>query len=164
MKKYAAHWLFSGNSSPIQKGIVEVDQLGRIRQVIQPKGDFQEMAALEFHNGIICPGFVNLFKYYTAKEFFTFFPALEKFKKLIPSPPSTDKELLTWMKAIQEEQNDLTLEQLIRIFCFESAKIANKQQNLGTIEPDKQPGLNLIYNMDYRNLRLTENSKLKKLI
>ena len=164
MKKYAAHWLFSGNSSPIQKGIVEVDRLGKISQVIQPKGDLQEMAALEFHNGIICPGFINLFEHYTATEFFAFFPELEKFEELITFPPSTDQELLKWMKAIHGQQKELKLENLIRIFCFESAKIANKLQTLGTIEPGKQPGLYLIYNMDYQNLRLTENSKLKKLI
>ncbi len=164
MKRYAAHWLFSGNSSPIKKGIIEVDQLGKICRVIQTKGDLQEMAALEFHNGIICPGFINLFEHYTAKEVFTFFPELEKFEELFNFPPSTDRELLKWMKAIQGQQKNIELEKLIRIFCFESAKIINKQQTLGTIEPEKQPGLNLIYNMDYQNLKLTENSKLKKLI
>lgn len=164
MKKLTAHFLFPGHSSPIKNGIVELEESGKISGITDPGDNFREIASLEFHNGIICPDFVILLRDYTFKEFFSFFPELSKYEILVTGKPTNDNRILEWMKAIMEEDKIVTLEYLINIFTIKSAKIINKQEELGSLEYGKLPGLLLINNMDYSNLRLTSNSKLKKLV
>lgn len=164
MKKFAAHFVFPVSASPIAKGIVEVDPSGKIMQLIRPNGDLTEMAGMEFHNGILCPAFVNLFEEFTLLKFFTLFPELKEYESLLPHQHNGERAILEWMKAIQLKNGKLSLEKLIRLFSYESAKAIDLQNELGTLEPGKRPGLLLISNMDYSNLRLTENSRLKRLI
>jgi len=44
---------------PIKNGIVVVDNDNTITEIINPQGNIKEYASMEFHNGIIVPGFVN---------------------------------------------------------------------------------------------------------
>lgn len=164
MKKFAAHFVFPVSSAPLAKGIVEVDSSGKITQLIVPHRNLEEMAGMEFHNGIICPGFVNLFDEFSLPKFFSLFPELKEYESLFPEHHSGDRGILEWMKAIQLKDAKLSLTHLIRLFTLESAKAIDLQNELGSLEPGKQPGLLLIYNMDYQKLQLTENSRLKRLI
>ncbi len=164
MKKFAAHFVFPVSSKPITKGVVEVDNAGKISRLISHENGLQEMAGMEFHNGIICPAFCNLFEDFTTLKFFFIFPELQKFEQLLPANLTGDKAILEWMKAIQLSDPTMRLEDLIRKFTLESAKVIDLQNEIGTLEPGKRPGLLLLYNMDYQNLLLTENSRLKRLI
>jgi len=38
------------------------------------------------------------------------------------------------------------------------------EENLGTFEKGKMPGVNLISGVDFKNMQLTEKSKVKRLI
>ncbi|WP_423129594.1 hypothetical protein [Gaoshiqia sp. Z1-71] len=164
MKKFAAHLIFPVSSPPISKGIVEVDRDGTISRLIAPEAGLQEMAGMEFHNGIICPAFVNLFERMELPEFFSHFPELKEFEFLIPVKRSDDRDILNWMKAIQMQSSAFTLDELIGLFTIRSARIAGLQNERGTLDEGKQPGLLLISQMDYRNLQLSDNSRLKRLI
>ncbi|MDD3273585.1 MAG: amidohydrolase family protein [Bacteroidales bacterium] len=56
MRKIAAQYLFPGNSSPIKRGFVTLDDDGTILET----GELdKESESTEFYNGIIIPGFVN---------------------------------------------------------------------------------------------------------
>ncbi|KOH43231.1 amidohydrolase family protein [Sunxiuqinia dokdonensis] len=164
MRKFAAHFLFPGNEKPIAKGTVQVDSSGLILDIIKPTGPFREEAGLEFHNGIICPAFVNVYHEFEPARFYRKFPALRPFESLCPERLNTEKDLLGWLKAIQMDNQNISLEQLIRIFTLDSAKSISLDKELGSIEKGKRPGLMLISGMDYQKLRLTENSHLKMLI
>ncbi len=59
MKLYSANYIFPINSNPIKNGIVVIDDNNQIIEIIDPKGEALELASMEFHNGIIVPGFVN---------------------------------------------------------------------------------------------------------
>lgn len=59
MQRFSANYIFTNTGNPIRNGIVEVDDTGKVIQVIDPKGEEKELASTEFHNGIIVPGFVN---------------------------------------------------------------------------------------------------------
>ncbi|MFP4556480.1 MAG: amidohydrolase family protein [Bacteroidales bacterium] len=59
MQRFSANYIFTNTGNPIRNGIVEVDNTGKVVQVIDPKGKERELARTEFHNGIIVPGFVN---------------------------------------------------------------------------------------------------------
>jgi cytosine/adenosine deaminase-related metal-dependent hydrolase len=164
MKKFAAHYIFPGNGKPIAKGIVKVDHSGLILDIVRGNGKLEEEASLEFHNGIICPAFVNVFHEFEQERFYRKFQALQEFEELRPSRLSTEKDLLGWLIAIQQKSNLFSLEQLIRIFTLDAAQSISLEKELGSIQIGKRPGLMLISGMDYQKLRLSENSHLKILV
>lgn len=59
MKRYSANYILPVNGNPIKNGIVVIDDNNQIVDVIDPKGDAIELESMEFHNGVIIPGFVN---------------------------------------------------------------------------------------------------------
>ena len=59
MRKISAHYIFPVSSKPIKNGIITINENGEILNIENPKGNFREIAGLEFYNGILIPGFVN---------------------------------------------------------------------------------------------------------
>ena len=59
MRRFSANYIFPINGLPIKNGIVVVDNDGTIIEIINPQGNIKEYATMEFHNGVIVPGFVN---------------------------------------------------------------------------------------------------------
>lgn len=59
MRRYGANYIFPVNKPPIRNGIIETDDKGVIKRIIEPYSDFQEIHSTQFFNGIIVPGFVN---------------------------------------------------------------------------------------------------------
>lgn len=59
MRRYAANYVFPVSNPPIKNGIIEVDDKGKILDIIDPGNSFKEIHSTEFYNGIIIPGFVN---------------------------------------------------------------------------------------------------------
>ena len=58
-RKLSAHYIFPVSSEPIRNGIIEVDDTGRILQIIRHENEIKELSGVEFYNGILVPGFVN---------------------------------------------------------------------------------------------------------
>lgn len=58
-RKYSATWIMPLDRPPLKNGIVTVDHDGRILEVIDTGGKIEEQERLEFHSGILIPGFVN---------------------------------------------------------------------------------------------------------
>jgi cytosine/adenosine deaminase-related metal-dependent hydrolase len=164
MKKYAAHYLFPVVEKPIAKGIVKVDPSGLILEIVNPNRYLEEEAGMEFHNGIICPAFVNVYTEFEPDRFYRKFKALKEFESVRPARVSTEKDLLSWITAIQMKSNKLSLDQLIRIFTLDAALAISLDKELGSLKVGKRPGLMLISGMDYKTLRLNENSFLKRLV
>jgi cytosine/adenosine deaminase-related metal-dependent hydrolase len=59
MRRFSAHYVFPVNESPIKNGIVTVDDNNTILEIITPGDNLKELGSMEFHNGVIVPGFVN---------------------------------------------------------------------------------------------------------
>ena len=59
MRKISANYICPVSGPPLKNGIVEIDQSGKITNVIDTRGKLRETAGLEFYNGIIVPGFIN---------------------------------------------------------------------------------------------------------
>jgi cytosine/adenosine deaminase-related metal-dependent hydrolase len=59
MRRIAANYVFPVVAPPIRNGILELDHEGRIAGVVDPGSRMREMRRMEFHNGILVPGFVN---------------------------------------------------------------------------------------------------------
>ena len=58
-RKISAHYVFPISSEPIKNGIIEIDNTGKIINIINPCKEFKELAGVEFYSGILVPGFVN---------------------------------------------------------------------------------------------------------
>ncbi len=59
MIKFSAQYIITNSGPPLKRGIVTTDDSGTILSVEDTHGDLRESGSLEFHNGIIVPGFVN---------------------------------------------------------------------------------------------------------
>jgi len=59
MRRVAAHFVYPVSSPPVKNGIVELDDTGRVNRIIDPGDKIRELSRMEFHNGVLVPGFVN---------------------------------------------------------------------------------------------------------
>jgi len=58
MKRISAAYIFTGKNI-LKKGVIEIDNKGKIINIIDTEGDIKESDSLEYYNGVIVPGFVN---------------------------------------------------------------------------------------------------------
>jgi len=60
MRKLSAQYIYTGEGKPLKRGIVSVSDEGTILNLKDTGGAFREEAGLEFYNGILVPGFINV--------------------------------------------------------------------------------------------------------
>ncbi|WP_163710873.1 hypothetical protein [Mangrovibacterium lignilyticum] len=161
--KFAAHYIITGTGDVLPKGIVEVDSSGQITRVIANENGLVEQARMEFHSGVICPAFPDLFHLFSLSDLFEKLPQLKPFKAFLPANTQDPKAVFNWIRNIQVNDESCRLPELIALFCSEVARIA-ELKDAGTIAPGKRPGLVLLYVMKYSNLQLNEDSRMKTLI
>jgi cytosine/adenosine deaminase-related metal-dependent hydrolase len=59
MKRFSAQFIITNSDSKIKRGVITTDDDGRIISVDNTLIDLKEKHSVEYHNGIIIPGFVN---------------------------------------------------------------------------------------------------------
>ena len=59
MRRIAANYIFPLTTKPLKNGIIELDDQGKILDLIDTNGAISESRNLEFYNGVLVPGFVN---------------------------------------------------------------------------------------------------------
>ncbi len=59
MRRLSANYIYPINQPPLKNGIIEIDQEGVIKKIIDTRGELRESRNLEFFNGVITPGFIN---------------------------------------------------------------------------------------------------------
>jgi cytosine/adenosine deaminase-related metal-dependent hydrolase len=59
MRKLSAHYIFTGTGAVLIKGIITLTGDGVVADIVDTKGELEEMAGVEFYSGILVPGFVN---------------------------------------------------------------------------------------------------------
>jgi len=72
--------------------------------------------------------------------------------------------IVSELKIIQQHFPDITLEEMIKWATINGARALGEEQNYGTIEPGKKPGLILLEDMDLINLRLLPETTVKRLL
>lgn len=68
------------------------------------------------------------------------------------------------MITLQQNIPEITLEELILWACLNGAKALKIERTYGSFEKGKNPGINLISGIDFKTMKLTEKSKVKRLI
>jgi cytosine/adenosine deaminase-related metal-dependent hydrolase len=71
--------------------------------------------------------------------------------------------ILDELKTISRNAPDISLETLLQWATNNGAEFLNYDAQLGTLEKGKQPGINLIYDLDIDHLHLTPATKVKSL-
>ena len=59
MRKISADYIFPVSSPPVKNGIIIVDDKGLIADIIEPVVSGYSLEDVEYHEGFICPGFIN---------------------------------------------------------------------------------------------------------
>lgn len=134
MRKIAATYIFPCNGKPLKYGIIVCENDGTVVEIIDTSGVLSEQAGLEFYSGILVPDFEN------------------------------SNRTLAEMLVFQQNSPELTLEELIKWACLDSAQALKIDNWAGSFEKGKKPGVNLISGIDFKNMKLTGNSRVKRLI
>ncbi len=71
--------------------------------------------------------------------------------------------VLEEIKILQQNFQEITLDELVKWACFNGAKALKKDDIFGSFEKGKKPGINLISGIDFKKMKLTQNSKVKRL-
>jgi len=161
IKRFAAHYIFVGEDfPPLQRGILETDEYGTIIRIMD---NVKELSRMEFFNGILCPTFVCLTKPYSF-----YFPLLKKYEYLLSNDDQkgsmSERKIFEWIKNIQLIKDSPNLKDLINLFTIKSSVIAGKDKELGSFALGKTPGIIFIDKLNYKKLRLTPESSMKKII
>ena len=72
--------------------------------------------------------------------------------------------ILSELKTLHKHFQSLTMEQLIRWATITGARALGEDNNYGTIEPGKKPGLLLLQNLDLINLKLLPETTVTRLL
>ncbi len=72
--------------------------------------------------------------------------------------------VLEEMKTLQLNFPDIELEEIIAWACINGASALGIDHEFGTFEPGKTPGINLITGIDFNQLKLTQKSRVKRLL
>lgn len=139
IRKISAHYVFPVSEPAVKFGIVVVNRLGEIVEVINNDGNFKETASVEFFDGILVPGFVS-------------------------DSGKTDKEVLESLKMLQLNNPHLSLEAAIYQVTLGEAIKKSKAGYLGSFEKKKRPGIFLISPIDFQNMKLKNESGVKILV
>jgi aminodeoxyfutalosine deaminase len=72
--------------------------------------------------------------------------------------------ILHEMITLHEHFNELNLEDLLTWASINGARALGMENEIGTFEPGKKPGVNIISGLDLKKLKFTSNSKVKRLL
>jgi cytosine/adenosine deaminase-related metal-dependent hydrolase len=72
--------------------------------------------------------------------------------------------VLAEMIALQQHFPHIKLEELIQWACLNGAKALNIENRFGSFEKGKNPGINVITGIELKSLKLTEKSRVKRLV
>jgi cytosine/adenosine deaminase-related metal-dependent hydrolase len=77
---------------------------------------------------------------------------------------NTNLSILDELKTLQFNFSDITIEDLVPWATVNGAKALAEEQQYGSIEPGKKPGLLLLENVDLQNMKLLPESSVRRLI
>lgn len=72
--------------------------------------------------------------------------------------------VLAEMISLQQHFPELALEELVLWATLNGARALKIENKFGSLEPGKKPGVNLITGIDFREMKLTKQSKVKRLL
>jgi len=158
MKKFAANYVISDSGELLKNGIIVAEDDGSVLEYIDTEGDLQEIARLEFHNGILLGGFT----FVKVREAVPIMDFDSRFSSIILPKISGMNEIsiLKWMdicKKIPALFPDMMITEMMRgitdILCTD-----------GGFRKEDTPGIYLLTSSDLIVLKLTINCRIKRIL
>ena len=158
MKKFAANYVISDLGELLKNGIIVAEDEGSVLEYIDTEGDLQEIARLEFHNGILLGGFT----FVKVREAVPIIDFDSRFSSIILPEISGMNEIsiLKWMdicKKIPALFPDMMITEMMRgitdILCTD-----------GGFRKEDTPGIYLLTGSDLIVLKLTINCRIKRIL
>jgi cytosine/adenosine deaminase-related metal-dependent hydrolase len=164
-----SHWKPTGKSSlaSILQYLPAENQLLSIHNTFTEKKDIDELKKRRSPENtffVLCP----LSNLYIENHL----PPVELFQKenlnicLGTDSLASNHQLSVLAEMIVLQQNfpGIKLEELVERACLNGAKALKMDSRLGSFEKGKKPGVNLITGVDFKNMKLKGNSKVKRLL
>ena len=158
MKKFAANYVISDSGELLKNGIVIAEDDGSVLEYIDTDGQLQEIARLEFHNGILLGGFsfVKVREAVSERDFDSRFSSL-----ILPEISGMNEiSILKWLdicKKIPALFPDMAITEIMLgitdILCTD-----------GGFRKENTPGIYLLTGSDLIVLKLTMNCRLKRIL
>lgn len=158
MKKFAANYVISDSGELLKNGIILAEDEGSVLEYIDTEGDLQEIARLEFHNGILLGGFT----FVKVREAVPMMDFDSRFSSIILPEISGMNEIsiLKWLdicKKIPALFPDMMITEIMRgitdILCTD-----------GGFRKEDTPGIYLLTGSDLIVLKLTINCRIKRIL
>ena len=158
MKKFAANYVISDSGELLKNGIILAEDEGSVLEYIDTEGDLQEIARLEFHNGILLGGFT----FVKVREAVPIIDFDSRFSSIILPEISGMNEIsiLKWLdicKKIPALFPDMMITKIMRgitdILCTD-----------GGFRKEDTPGIYLLTGSDLIVLKLTINCRIKRIL
>lgn len=164
-----SHWKPTGNSSltSVLEYLPEKNQLLLVHNTFTSKEDLLELKKMRSSNNtffVLCPN-SNLFIENQLPPVVLFRNENINICIGTDSLASNDElSVLSEMITLQMNFPDLKIDELLNWACFNGAKALQIDDNFGSFEVGKNPGINLISGIDFKKMSLTEKSKVKRLV
>jgi len=153
MKKFAANYVISESGSLLKNGILIAGDDGTVSEIIDTKGDLDEMAQLTFHNGILMTNnlFIRKSAINSEKNELSQFVSLQirSFSQL------TTFEIIDIAQKTQTEFPELKIAQIIAAIFSILDSSFNK---------DRQAGVFLLIHSDLIGMHFKPQSRLKRIL
>ncbi len=130
-----------------------MDEKSKILAVEKLEG--REIQSTEFYNGILCPDFVAGAEGFTQDVFF-------KSGDEIIDSQEDQKRLNTFLEKIKVTEG--RLEDVLRRVTLEGAQIQGVNEIKGSFEVGKSPGVLLLTRISWKDLKLTDDSEVLRLV
>ncbi len=163
MRKIGANLLFTMNGSPLRQGYLVLDDNENILDVVDTKGDLNEIHGLAFYSGILIPGLIVGYQ-----------PEIISQESIVNSKVSR----ILYQKGFQAvdlSQNYSRVQEILlsdhhsfEENLFENTLVAAKMNNLhgkvGSFEEGKCPGVIHIQGYDFTNHCLLPDAIVQRIV
>jgi cytosine/adenosine deaminase-related metal-dependent hydrolase len=164
-----SHWQPTGKSSllSILKYLPEKNPLLLVHNTFTQKNDLNELRKnrnLKNTYFVFCPN-SNLFIENQLPQINLF--RKEKLNICIGTDSLASNESLSVLNELITIQHHFPEIELVELFCWagiNGARALRIENKFGSFEKGKQPGVNLITGIDFQNMKLTQKSKVKRLM
>lgn len=180
MRKIAANLIFPVASAPIKNGYLVIDTDGTIVEIMGSQDNIREIAGLEYYSGVLIPGMALVFS------------RNNKVMNLDKLPENLNAEQKKWARylfsrgvqavgsnivfstlaktqtyidyLIKLVQNKISFEDALQQLTIGNAQILHKNEQIGTFEVGKQPGVLLLSDFEFKTQTLGLNASIKRLV
>ena len=156
MKKFAANFILSDSGNLLKNGILIANDDGNVMEIVDTKGNLDEIAQLTFHNGILLTNNFYIKKNFEQEpDFLANIPIWVNDLKMNELQQLSTPELIEKAKQAQTENTELKIADILNSL-FSYLRLCFEKQSC--------PGIFLLMGSDLIGLHFKPQSRLKRIL